>query len=173
MSSLLEVVMLSFQPNFCKERHLPREVTKAFSAPSLTNSYWAAVTYEVQYRACKGPNTFWSCQLLHYSSHDDLVAAGQSPVIEDSVIVILSRAYIRHFHSPPLMCSADVWWLWRSDGSPNSNLLGRNPALLPEKFWQLFHDWHQALFTPLHFAPLLGSYFKTPAYSSLFYSQLS
>lgn len=31
------------------------------------------------------------CKLLHYFSHDDLVAAGQSPMMEGSIIVILSQ----------------------------------------------------------------------------------
>lgn len=53
-------------------------------------------------------------------------------------------------------------WLcddWHSSGSPASNLLSRNPALL-EEFWQLFHGWHQALSTPLHFLQYLGTVLK-------------
>lgn len=170
-SSLLEVIF-SFHPNFCKERHFPGEITKAFSAPSWTNSYWAAFIHKVQYRAGNGPNISiflqaapwflpcWPCG-SRAEPHDKSFNYCNSLEAELSAVFPLPTIYVQ---------CRNLITLWYNNEYPGSTLLCRNLPHLLEKFWQLLHGQHRAQSNPLHFWPLLSKGFYTPACSSLFYS---
>lgn len=97
-----------FSPNFCKERHFPREITKAFSAPSLiVIELLSCAKYNAGH--AKDQILLGFCKLLHYFSQSDLVAAGQSPVIESSIIAILPQLSLQQaFPLLQFMCNADV-----------------------------------------------------------------
>lgn len=129
--SLLEVVRLSFKPNFSNKRHSPREITKAFSARSWTNGYWAAVMCKAQCRAGNGSNISKFCEQLHYFAHDDPGAAGQNPMIEGSITVILCQQRFQQAFPLPTIYVQSRYLinLWYSDGSPGSTLLCRNLVL--------------------------------------------
>ena len=148
--------MHSFQPKFCKERHFPREITKAFPAPSLT------VTKLLSHTKCSAGHvkdqillSFVSCSIIPPMM--TLWQEGRALWLNycNSVSAELSAGVSTPHHLCAVRMSED----WHSSGSPASSLLGRNPALL-EKFWQLFHGWHRALSTPLHFLHYLGTVLK-------------
>ena len=127
LSSLLEIVMLSFQPKFCKERHFPREITKAFSAPSLT------VTKLLSHTKCSARHvkdqillSFISCSIIPPMM--TLWQQGRAPWLNycNSVSAELSAGVSAPHH----LCAVQMCDDWHSSGSPASNLLGSNPALL-------------------------------------------
>lgn len=109
------------------------------------------------------------CEQLHYFSHADLVAVGQNPMIEGSIIVILSpQSFHQAFPFPKVCVQCRSLITCGSDGSPDCTHAETLPSWKSSGSSSLVN----IRLSPAHCTSdhYLRTVFKTPVCSLLFYS---